>query len=88
MNKSELKKLIKEAIKEMQYPKPGLQHPDEPEGPDNPYLTSDEKIVKRLQAKREYINFLKKFKEIMNEPKMIADLEASRKDYYGSPLER
>ena len=58
MTKFELKSIISECIQEIvqenQYPQPRLLDPSQPEGPDNPMLTSDDIINIRLQKAKEY----------------------------------
>jgi hypothetical protein len=83
MTKNELKSIIgecvQEIITEMQYPKAGPEIRDEPVGPDNPMVSSDEKIKRRLEAAKIYSQLKKFLDSIHAEPSVIKQLNDLRK---------
>lgn len=98
MTKLELKNLIKECYKEVikegkqhsQYPKPSLADPLSPEGPDNPMISSDEKIKMRLQQTLDALDVRKNYKEFMDtlmlNPHYRSQLNALRAKFGDEPL--
>jgi hypothetical protein len=91
MTKKELRVLIKECvselIKENQYPKAGLEWPDEPEGEDNKMMSSDDKINKRLASWRDYDALVKFGKAIHDEPSFQAALKKVQQRNGDLPLD-
>lgn len=98
MTKSELKNLIKECYKEVikegkqhsQYPKPGLVDPLSPESPENPMISSDEKIKMRLQQTLDALEVRKNWREFMDtlmmNPHYRAKLDILRAKHGDDPL--
>ena len=85
MKKTELKDLIKECYKEviaeMEYPKAKPEFADEPVGPDNRILSSDEIVARRLEGAKLSLALKKILQDIHAEPNVIAAIDAIQKKW-------
>jgi hypothetical protein len=94
MKKHELKALIKECYLEVlkegqsQLPAPKPEFPDEPVSADNPMLSSDEIIKRRLAGAKLSAEMMKILKDIHADPKTIAAIDAIKKRNFDVEPER